>query len=100
MPSLDVSVPFKIPQDEALRRIQALIARMRTQFSDRVKDFQESWNGNVGTFSGSAAGMKISGTCTVNPSDVVVDVDLPLAAMFFSGKIESTIQGELQRILA
>jgi len=100
MPSVEVSIPYQIPQDQALRRIKAYVERMKAQYASQVNDFEESWNGNTGNFSGSTMGMSVSATLTVNPGAVTVDVDLPFAATFFSGKIESAVRSELGKILA
>jgi hypothetical protein len=53
-----------------------------------------------GAFEGSGMGQKASGTAAVNPSDVTVQIKLPLAASLFKSKIESGIRRELTRILA
>jgi Putative polyhydroxyalkanoic acid system protein (PHA_gran_rgn) len=45
-------------------------------------------------------GQKASGTVTVNPSDVAVQLTLPFAASLFKSKIESGIRDSLTRILA
>ena len=100
MPDLNISVPYQIPQDEALRRIQRYIAQLKTQYAGTVSDLQESWNGPVGTLSGSASGLSVSGTISVNPSMVVVDIALPFAAAFFKSRIETALRDQLTRILA
>src|SRR4029077_11951108 len=95
MPKLSVSVPFQIPQDEALRRIQTRIAQIKAQDSSTVGDLSENWNGYVGTFSGSARGVSVVGILTVNPSDVTVEIPLPFIALPFKGLIETRSCNEL-----
>ncbi|HME13027.1 MAG TPA: polyhydroxyalkanoic acid system family protein [Candidatus Acidoferrum sp.] len=100
MPNLKFSIPHKLTQDEALKRIQDAIAKAKAQNSGKVQDLQESWNGNVGTLSGSAMGHEASGTITVNPSDVAVDLALPAMAYFFKGTIEGKMSEFMAQLLA
>jgi Putative polyhydroxyalkanoic acid system protein (PHA_gran_rgn) len=100
MPNVKVSVPYQIPQDEALTRIKARIEQIKAQYADTVSNLSENWNGYLGTFSGSARGFSLSGNLTVNPSLVTVEVALPFVAFPFKGQIESAIQTELTTLLA
>jgi len=100
MPSLILSVSYQLSQDEALRRIRAAVDQTKVQYSDKINDMSDSWNGYVGEFKVSGKGQKASGTVAVNRSDVSVKLRLPLAALLFKSKIESGIRRELMRILA
>jgi Putative polyhydroxyalkanoic acid system protein (PHA_gran_rgn) len=100
MPNLMMSVSHQLSQDEALRRIRAMVAHAKVQYSDKINDLRDSWKGNVGTFNVSGMGQKASGTVAVNPSDVTVQIRLPFAASLFKSKIESGIRDTLSRILA
>ena len=44
MPTVNVSVPFQISQDEALTRIQTHIAQIRALYGNKVSDLRESWS--------------------------------------------------------
>ncbi len=100
MPSIHVSVPHQISQDEALKRIQRAIAQAKDQNPDKVRELKENWNGYAGTFSASAMGYSASGSVAVNPSDVVVETTLPLIASPFKSTIEAQIRETLARLLA
>ncbi len=99
MANLNISIPHNLPQDQALQRIKNAISEAKVQHSGFLKDLQESWNGNVGTFSGSAMGQTASGTITVNPSDIVFSIAVPFAVTFFKGKIESELRGFAGKLL-
>jgi hypothetical protein len=99
MPDLIVSVSHRLSQDEALRRIQAAVAQAKAQFSDKINELHEGWNGYVGTFQIFAQNQEMSGTVAVNPSDVTVEATLPFLATFFKTTIESRMRDELKRIL-
>jgi hypothetical protein len=100
MPDLIVSVSHQLSQDESLRRIQAAVAQAKSQYSDKITDLHEVWNGYAGAFQISAQNQQLSGTVTVNPSDVAVQITLPFLAMVFKPMIESGLRNELTRILA
>jgi len=100
MPNIIVSVSHQLSQDEALRRIQLMIAQAKAQYSDRINDLRENWNGYVGAFQVSAMNQQASGTVAVGPSEVTVQSTLPLLALGFRPMIESRIRDLLLRILA
>jgi hypothetical protein len=100
MAKLNLTVPHCLSQDEALKRIQGLLDKVRAQFADKINNLREEWNGNVGTFRFSAMGMPVSGTLTVNPSEVEFSGDLPALAALYKSKIESTIRQQAETLLA
>jgi hypothetical protein len=100
MPTLNVSVPHQLTQDDALRRIQNLIAQAKTEYADKVTILQESWKGNVGTFVASGFGHKIEGNITMHPSDVTLVSSLPAAAIFFKAKLEAKVREILGKALS
>ena len=100
MATLNLTVPHRLAQDEALKRIQGLLNKVRTQFADKINDLREEWTGNVGTFRFSAMGMPMSGTLTVKTSEVEFSGDLPALAALYKSKIESTIRQQAEALLA
>jgi hypothetical protein len=92
MPNMNISIPHHLSQDEALKRIQDAIAQAKAENPGKIKDFQENWNGNVGTFRGSGMGQTASGTITVSASEIVLDLELPFAATFFKAQIEENVR--------
>ena len=51
MPSIEMSIPHTIGQEEALNRIKKLLDNVQTRFSGQLKDVQQDWNNNEGSFS-------------------------------------------------
>jgi hypothetical protein len=100
MANLNISIPHNLSQDAALKRIKDAIAQAKVEHSNSIKDLQQSWNGNVGTFSGSAMGHSASGTITVKASEIVFDMALPFAASFFKRPIESGIRDFTTKLLS
>ena len=100
MANINVSIPYQLSPDEALRRIRIYVSEVKAQYAGVISDFQESWNGSVGSFSGSAKGHAASGNILVNPGMVFVELTIPpLAALFGKGKIESEIRARLSAVL-
>jgi len=99
MPSIHVHIPHQLSKEEALERIQTLLQRVKSQFGDKVKDVQEEWHGDSGSFSFSIMGFDVSGKLNVSNSQVGLDGKIPVAAAFFKGKIKSVIMEEAQKVL-
>lgn len=100
MSKLEMNIPHQLDQEEAVGRIQTLLKRVEAQFGSQVQNLQQTWNGNQGVFSFTVMNMPISGTLTVNQSNVALDSKLPMAASMFSGKIKSVIMEEAKKVLS
>ena len=100
MPSIEMSIPHAIGQEEALNRIKKLLDNVQTRFSGQLKDVQQDWNNNEGSFSFSVMNMPVSGKLTVNNGDVALDGKLPLAASLNQGKIKEVIMEEAKKVLS
>jgi hypothetical protein len=82
-----VSVSHRLSQDEALRRIHAAVTQAKEQYSDKINDLRESWNGYAGAFQIPAQNQQVSGTVTVNPSGVTVQSTLHFLAFQTNNRI-------------
>jgi hypothetical protein len=100
MPRIRVSVSHQLTQADALKRIKKAITEAKKQNPEKVRELNESWEGYVGNFSGTAMGHSLAASVTVNSGEVTVDGKLPLLATPFKGKIETAIQDMLRRLLA
>jgi hypothetical protein len=99
MPSIAVSVPHELGQQEAVRRLEGFMQKLKLKYQDQVKDFQQELTGNSGKFSFSIMGFKVSGTAAIEEKAASVTCDLPFAAMMFKGKIEQEIRDQLTKQL-
>ena len=100
MPKLNIKVPHQLTQEEALRRTRTLLENVKNQYSEKISDVREEWEGNLCQFSFSAMGFSTSGTLTVKPSEIEISGNLPFAAAFFKGKIEATIRERAEKWFA
>ena len=100
MPSLDLSIPHQLSQEEALTRIKKLWSETKRDHSDKITNLKENWEGNKGSFSFSAQGYDISGNLLVNPNSIELTSKIPFAVSLFKGTITSMIQQKAKELLA
>jgi hypothetical protein len=100
MPELSVAVPHQLEQDEATQRLKDRASFLKDTFSEHVTDLEEQWDEDAMNFAFKAYGMKVKGSVASEPSAVRVNVNLPLVAMMFKGKIEEQIKEQLGKVLA
>ena len=99
MSKLNLVIPHRLSQEEALKRIKGLLSDVKIEYADKISDLEEKWNDNVGKFSFSAMGFAVSGTLTVGQGEVELDGNLPFAASFFKGRITSIITEKAEELL-
>ena len=104
-PALEVRMPERrrgnfnlvlghgLPQGEALRRIQLLLAEVKAQHGDKIDALEEQWDGNKGTFRLCAKGYWVSGTLTVEPTRVELNGDIPFSRFASQGKDRTNHSG-------
>jgi hypothetical protein len=100
MPKLTVTVPHTLDPQEATKRLQGFLERVRSRYADQVSDLEEEWGENSGTFGFKTYGFNVKGSMAVEPNQVRVEGDLPFAAMMFKGRVEQTIRENLERLMS
>ena len=100
MARCNITVPHRLAQVEALRRIQNEIEVLKAKYGEKITGLRDGWNNNRYVFQGSAMGFAVSGAVRVTPLQVEIDGDLPLLAMPFRGRIEATIRERMGIVLA
>jgi hypothetical protein len=100
MPKIHMAVPHALGSEEAKKRVANLVAQTRQDFGGKVSDINEAWNGFVNTFSFRAMGFSVAGKLEAQPVQVLVDIDLPFAALPFKGRIESELLAHARALLA
>jgi hypothetical protein len=94
-----MKVPHALPQNEAVERLKSETARFLGGDQSLVSDLNYDWNDTAASFSFKVMGFNVDGTAAVQPADVDIRANLPLAAMMFKGTIESTLREKLSEIL-
>ena len=99
MPKFNVEVSHGLGQQQARDRLSKFLEVLRSKFEDQVSNFEGAWDGDILNFGFSTFGIKVSGGLTVMEDTVAIEGDLPFSAMMFKGKIESSIEAELEKLL-
>jgi hypothetical protein len=100
MPRLTIETSHTLGAEEATRRLREKLSSLKDIYRDQFSDLEEQWNGEEFSFRFKAAGMKIAGAATVDPSRVKLQTDVPLAVIMFRGMIEARVKEELDSLLA
>src|SRR6476469_6528497 len=97
--TITVTVPHKLSQEEAKRRIATGIADAKTKFAAMTKGVQEAWDGDRMNFRLATMGQEITGRLNVEPQQVRLEVDLPLILAMFADKLKPRIEEEGRKLL-
>ena len=100
MPSLSMTIPHALGQDEALTRMKQESKAALEAFGDQVKDLKEDWTDNRVDFSFSAMSFSVQGDMQVNSDCIALNAKLPMAAFMFKGMIEQRLRERLGEVLA
>ena len=100
MALLNLNIPHNLSKEDALERVKSLLKNLQEEHKDTISNVKENWQGDKNDFSFSAKGFDLAGTIQVNPSDVVIQSDLPFALSFFKGMIGSMISQKASTLLS
>jgi len=87
-------------KEEARTTVEGLIPDLIDSFGQQVSDPRWAWKGDGMTFSFTAMGFNVNGTLDVSDSTLDLDVELPLLARAFEGKLRSVAEQEIDRYLS
>ena len=97
-----VSIPHKLGQDEAHRRVEEGFDRLRRQMTGGIGGLvacHERWEGNRLHFEAGAFGQKITGRLDVMDDSVRIEVDLPAILAALAERITGKLQDEGRKLL-
>jgi len=97
--TLSVSVPHRLGQEEARRRLESGFADLQGRFAGSVSNVQQTWTDNRLDFRFSALGGTVSGRLEVLPESVKIDIDLPWLLAALAEKLRPTIEQEGRKLL-
>ncbi len=101
MATFDIHISHNLGQDAALLKVKELLPKMKEKFQDKFSNLNEQWTGNQCNFSFNAMGNILSGTLTVNPTEIhLISGTLPFAIAMMKTKVSSVITEEAKRLLA
>ena len=100
MPSLAMSIPNPLGQQQAAERLKSFLGRLKERHQDKVSNLEESWpDDHHLNYSFTTYGFSIKGDLAIESDAVKMNANLPFAAMMFKSKIEQAIRDELTRLL-
>lgn len=97
MPAFNVEVSHTLGQDTAFQRLEGFVDKVRQHYRDQVSSVEGAWSGNVLDFSMVSYGFTLSGKLTIEETRVLLQGQLPFAAIAFRGKIEQSFASALRK---
>jgi putative polyhydroxyalkanoate system protein len=97
--TITVDIHHDLGAAEARRRLESGIAGLATQVPGGLSNLQQSWAGDVLSFSALVMGQAIAGRLHVLERSVRVDLDLPGLLGMMAGKIKGALQKQGQLLL-
>lgn len=99
MPTLKVEVPHKLAKEDATLRTRKWLDHLADEHGSAVTDLNVTWSKSSAKFAASTAAGSVSGSVTVRPSAVNVQMKLPLLAVTFKPQIKALLVRSLTREL-
>lgn len=95
-----VPIPHSLGKEEALRRLHARSGDLAGMMPGGMADVAVSWPSEDRMALGvTAMGSTVNAAVEVGESNVVVDIDLPMALKFFEPMVRSAIEKNGQKLL-
>lgn len=90
---LIVSIPHRLGREEARRRLESGISRIRPELASLVSTFDYSWNGDTLNFTAVAMWQTIIGRLAVLDDAVRIEIDLPWLMRLLGDTITKQVRG-------
>ena len=95
-----MTIPHRLTQAEVRSRIQKGIADAQRDHAEKFSKLEQNWKENHLDFDVAILGQSVSGAVDVNPSDVVVHINLPWVLAAFADKLKPQIRAQADKMLA
>ena len=90
---LVVSIPHKLGRQEAKRRLDSGIGRLRPELGGLVSSLDYSWDGDRLNFNASAMWQTITGGIDVLDDAVRIEIDLPWMMRLLADTVTKQVRG-------
>jgi Putative polyhydroxyalkanoic acid system protein (PHA_gran_rgn) len=90
---LIVSIPHKLGREEAKRRLDKGIGRLRPELGSSVNGLDYSWEGDTLSFNASAMWQTITGRINVLDDAVRIEIDLPWIMQLLGDTVAKQVRG-------
>lgn len=91
-------VPHKTNRIAAITKLKQALNQIRPTAKDQATIDEERWDGSTLHFKVTVQGKQITGQVEVTEQDFVIDAKLPLLWRMFEGRIEKTINEQVQQL--
>ena len=97
MPTVSVAVPHHGDPDEVATKVRDMLEETVKEFQGQ--NFAADWSGRSATLKFTSLGFPITAAINVDETQVAIDIDLPMAAMMFKGRVEEVLKKNLTALL-
>ena len=98
--TITISIPHRLAQDEARRRIRSGIADARRQFVGKLTQLDENWTTEDHLeFRLAAMGQPITGRLDVLPDAITLSIDLPWLLAMLADRIKPEVERRGRKLL-
>ena len=87
-----VTIPHQLGKEEARRRLESGVGRLREQFGDKLGQIEDTWAGDHADFRVTVLGQSVTGALDVMEAEVRVEVQLPWMLAMVAEKAKGLIQ--------
>ncbi len=94
-----ITIPHQLGREEATRRLQNGLGRLRTSFGTSVAALDETWSGDHLDFRWGVLGQSVSGGLDVADDHVRLEIQLPWMLAMLAEKAKSLIQTQGKLLL-
>ncbi|MFD0916962.1 polyhydroxyalkanoic acid system family protein [Pseudahrensia aquimaris] len=84
-------MPHKLTKEGAHEKIDKGFAKVQEQIGGKGVAVEQSWDGDIMSFTAGAMGQKLSGRLTVMDDKVHIEVDLPWLLAKLSGTVKEKL---------
>src|SRR5882672_608680 len=100
MPTLKMSIPHRLTEEEAIKRVNDLMDRLRANHPDQLSSVNVDWSGKTSSLQFVAKGFHIAGTIHVLPSSINIQAKVPLIVSLYQQKIKDLIEKEAEQLFS
>jgi hypothetical protein len=97
MPKVTVTVPHHSDPDKVVEMAARVVEKTIQDFQGH--DLTVTWSGRNADFQFKSMAFTIRGRMTVEEQQVVVEIDLPFAAMMFKDSVEKAVRKNMTRAI-
>ena len=100
MPGFTTEVKHELGKEAAIEKLKGFLDQVKERYPKEISKIDGAWKDNVLSYEFTTFGINVDGTLTVEDQLVLMEGNLPFAAMMFKGKISDSIKIALEKAIA